>query len=279
MRYLRGFSVVLLVCFVVGGVFSPALAWQGRDPDVEQEIYDRLGAVDQAAVPIFKQATESLDARNYTDAKDGYEKVLALAPDFPDALRRLSYAEMQLNLIGAALEHAQRALEVAPSAIHKISLAEVLLASDQPANIAQAIALAKEGVVELPKDDKALQVLALAGYLGDDDVALKSASDTLLKLAPEAPNSHYYAGLSLAASEQWGEAEAELLKAKALGFPAEKIDQVLQDSGISEKAHARQATPWSVYLIVGVLAGLFIVMIVFFAFQRNKRRTPASAAK
>ena len=68
-----------------------------------------------------------MDSGDYQSAMSGYQQVLALAPKFPDALRRLSYKEAQLGLLDDALMYAQQAFDLDPSAINKINLAEKLV--------------------------------------------------------------------------------------------------------------------------------------------------------
>src|SRR5687767_11519801 len=83
-----------------------------RDAAGEQEVYDRLSAIDPDAVPLFKQATNEMDAGDLAAAEADYLAVLGLANEFPDALRRLSYVEIQLGNTDEAVEYARRAVAV-----------------------------------------------------------------------------------------------------------------------------------------------------------------------
>src|SRR5262249_20748176 len=100
-RHLLALCSGLLLCLLT----TPALAQSsgpgstqpGRNPAEEQAIYSRLAAINPAAVPLFQKATQALDSGDFTGAKADYQQVLALAPNFPDALRRLSYVLGELK--------------------------------------------------------------------------------------------------------------------------------------------------------------------------------------
>ncbi len=134
-------GLVLLVAWVAE---AAAQEPEGRDPAKEQEIYDRLAEIDPEAVPIFQEATRAMDAGDLAAAREGYEQVLVLAPDFPDALRRLSYVEAQLGDAESALGHAERAYAVDPSPWNQYALAQAMMATEDPAYVEDAFSHARD---------------------------------------------------------------------------------------------------------------------------------------
>lgn len=262
MHPLRKVVFCLLGCLLLAAVYFPVQAQQGRDPEFEQQVLERLGAINPQAVPFFEQATQSMDAGDLQAAKLGFERVLFLAPDFPDALRRLSYVEMQLGLIEDALAHAQKAYDLAPSVYNKSNLAWILVSTESPQNIARASILAKEALQEDPEDVHAYDVLMYAAVIQNDNDALRAACEALFRLVPEYPIPHVYYAAVMAEEGRWEKAEAELLKARELGVPAETIDQILADTGIARQALLYRSARWFGYIVAGWLLGMVSLFLL-----------------
>jgi Zn-dependent protease with chaperone function len=233
----------------------------GRDPDFEQEIHDRLAAIDPDAVPVFEKATEAADAGDLEAAKQGYERVLELAPDFPDALRRLSYTELSLGNVDASLERAERALAVSDSPYNHTALAAALLATEKSANEKAALDHAWTAVRALPGDEHANFALLEAGLVNDDMDAIRQSTKTLLEVVPDYPFPHYIAGLLAANDGRWILAERELLLAKELGMPADVIREALNDE-IAQQARQQRIIRTGIYTVVSWLTGLLVLFLV-----------------
>lgn len=231
-----------------------------RDPAFEQEIYDRLAAVDSDAVSIFQEATEASDAGDLETAEREYERVLELAPDFPDALRRLSYVELGLGDIDAAFEHAKRALAVDDSPYNHIALASALLAIQKPAHEREALAHARVAVEALPDDGHANAILLGAGAVNEDEAAVRQATEKLLQVWPDYPPAHYTAGILAANEGKWILAERELLLAQELGMPAEAVQEML-DNGITVQARQQRLIRIGIYSVVSWLVGLLVLFL------------------
>jgi tetratricopeptide (TPR) repeat protein len=212
-------ACALIVVAGVGSVLAqeatPEIPVLGsRDPIFEQAIYDKLDAINPEAVPLFKQATEALDANNLIEAQRLYKRVLELAPDFPDALRRLSYAESAFGNLDLALEYARRAYEVDPSPYNQIGVASVLILFEEDKKTEEALALAKKAANALPDDVEVNASLLEIGIVAEDTFAIRQATERLMVLAPEMPQSHFFAGLVAAEDGDWEKAEAEILLSK-----------------------------------------------------------------
>ena len=237
-----GFLVLLTAGSVFaqsGGPGSGPGSASSRDTAAEQLIYDRLAAINPAAVSVFKTATEAMDTGNNTAARAGYEQVLKLAPDFPDALRRLSYVLSRLNDDDGAVTAAQRAVKLDPSGFNLLALTQALLSRNTPADRVEALKQAKATADKLPNDPDVLFVLGFAGVENNDTATVQQASRQMLQISPNAPQTHFINGMGLALSEQWEMAEQELLLSKSLGMPADYIDKILAGGISSQAALAR----------------------------------------
>ena len=275
--------MIIIVCLLVTMVIIlSVVAQEGeqqgdpeRDPAFEQEIYDRLAEINPDAVPIFQEATRAMDASELTAAKRGYEQVLELAPDFPDALRRLSYVEQGLGNVEAGLQLARQAYAIQDSPYNRAALARALLFTKDPDDAAEALTHAWAAVQALPEDGDANLTLLLAGLATENLNAIRQAGTTLAQVMPAFPLGHYFAGLRAAEDGKWEQAEWELLLARELGMPAEDVQKAL-DAGIASQARLYRwlrrggyaVVAWPVGLTVLFLAGMLLSRLTLAAVHR-----------
>lgn len=258
----RTYAIVMMCLLLLAALTAVATAQEpeGRDRAEEQEIYDRLAEIDPEAVPIFQEATWAMDAGDLQGAREGYGQVLVLAPDFPDALRRLSYVEVQLGNAESALSHAERAYTVEPSPWNQYALAYAMLATEDPAHVADAFFHARDAAEALPDDLGPQYVLLFAAIQYEDTDSIRRASEALIRLVPEDPMGHYVAGLVAADDGRWEEAERKLLLAQELGMPAERVQEAL-DGGIRTQARMWRAIRWAGYALAAWLVGLILLTL------------------
>lgn len=263
--FITSFLMILMITLPVvaqGDDISSPIS--GRDLQVEQEIHKRLAALNPEAVPIFQAATQALDKDDLKTARQAYMQVLQLAPDFPDALRRLSYIELAENNIQAALETARQAFAADGSAYNHIALAQMLLATENPDHTKGALLHAQAAVAALPDDPEANLILLHAAMSNGDEPVIRQTLPKVLELAPDNPLSHYFAGLVAAHDGYWEEAQQELHLSQALGMPPQDV-QLALNSGIMSQAKLYGWARRGTYTIFGWLLGfpvLFLVGIV-----------------
>lgn len=249
--------IVLLTLLALSGcapeVAPPAP--RGRDMVFEGAVVERLKSINPAAVPVFQRATEAGDRLDLEAARAGYLETLALAPDFPDALRRLSAAESRLGQIEPAIAHARRAVAIDRSGYNLSALAEALSASKQSDAVKEALPLAQEGARLNPDDAFAQAILLQAAVAARDSKLIRQSDADLLRLAPEHPTARAVAGLLAAEDGDWERAESELLAARSLGMPAESIQEIL-DQGVTTQARLRRALRYGGLAILAWLAGI-----------------------
>ncbi len=255
------FLALLITCLFAGSGSAAQAQTPGRDDAFEQATYERLAKVNPDAVPIFQQATAALDADDFAAARRSFERVLVLAPDFPDALRRLSYAESALGDVQAGVQHARRARAVEDTPINQIAVARALLMTKEKNDANEAVTLAKAAMVAQPDDASGYEVLLIAGMATQDRDALRLASTRLIELSPDHPAAHYVAGLLAAEGSKWEQAEQELLLARDLGIPADVIQQAL-GSGIASQARLYRTLRYIAYTIGIWLVGMALLFIV-----------------
>lgn len=259
LRFWIGICITLLLVAPVSA--QEATPTPGRDPKLGQEIAARLAAINRDAVPLFEAATIAMDADNFEAAREGYLRVLELAPGFPDALRRLSYIEGYTGNVEAALKYARAAYDIDPSSFNKMALARALVATEDKDYAEEALRLAKEAAKELPDDADANLTLLYVAIAADDSAMIEVATQKLLVLVPSFPYVHYVAGLLAAQKGEWEKAEQELLLAQKLGMPAEDVQQALNDTGIAGQAALYRSLRWSAYAFVGWLIGFPVLFV------------------
>ncbi len=260
------FSITLLLgpLMILSGTHRAAAQLQeqgsGRDTQFEQEILDRLGAISPEAVPLFQQATQAMDAGQNAEAKSGYEKVLRLAPGFPDAERRLSYVESRLGNNESAVKHAQNAFDADPSSYNHLAIAEALLDRGTPADQQSAYVHAQAAVAALPDEFDANYALMWSAGLTHHVEEARQANAKILALDPKFAVGHYFAGLLAVEDQQWEKAEKELLLSQQLGMPAEAVEAAL-NTGIRSQARIYRTIRWGGYTLAGWLVGFFFLFL------------------
>ncbi len=265
MLYSKKLWLAILVCLSLALTFAPVAAQDEppeRDPAIEQEIYERLTAIDPDAVPLFQQATQAMDQGDYEAARQGYEQVLQLAPGFPDALRRLSYVAINLEDVEAGLLYARSAYQVQDSAINAAALAAALFATGEADNLNEALRLATAAAQEMPDDEYANAVFLSVALQANNLEAIRQASQNLARVSPEHPLPHYLLGLLAAREGKWEEAEREVLLSRKLGMPEEDVQEALQGMGISHQALLQRLKRWVVYVLVGWVGGMGVLFVV-----------------
>src|SRR5215468_1122861 len=120
-----------------------------RNAQVEGGIEQRLETVASDAVRSFQQATVALDKQDNVEAARLYKEVLARAPGFSPALRRLGFALAARGNLEEGLTYARQAVRSERSPENLISLANILampVRGQESSTEArtQALALSKE---------------------------------------------------------------------------------------------------------------------------------------
>ena len=232
-----------------------------RDPNLEQSLAQQLAQMNPSAVPIFQEATRSMDSGDYQKSVELYQQVISMAPNFSAAYRRLGYIELNLKNIDQAEQLSRKALGLEPNSYNQSSLALVLVQKNTPKDFQEAFNLASAAVKSLPDDEETnLALLISAAATNDIDIA-RQTDQHLLQIAPSDPLAHYFAGLLAANDGKWETAEAELLNSQTLGMPSETVQQAL-NSGISRNAMISRTLRWGGVATAFWLLGLGILFIV-----------------
>jgi Zn-dependent protease with chaperone function len=248
---------------------------RGRDPGLERKITARLAARSAEAVAAWRKATGALDARREREAEAGFREVLRLAPDFPDALRRLSYVVQGAD---EALALARRAHKLEDTPVNLSALIRALLRKVQSStgatHASEALALARQLVDREPDDPDAHTMMAEAAVTVQDRYLLERSVKALRRLAPDAMPTHYFAGIGAAMEEDWETAEEEIRRARQLGLPAEVADGILAriDDQTREWRYLKvigfTAAGWAAGLVLLLLLGLVLSRMTLSAVER-----------
>lgn len=236
-----------------------------RDPEFEQEVYERLARLDPEAVAFFKAATDAFDNERLEDAEKGFNKVLDMVGEFPDADRRLSYVEMRLDKPAEALRYAKRAYKNDSSPINQAALAGALVFTGDPTNFADALHNARNAALMDPEDVFVQHILLWVGITTENREAIRMSSARLMTLAPDFAPAFFFAGMIAGYDGDWDKAEELLVKSQELGFPEESVQSALDAlRELKEQDRLPGVARIGLYGLaawVGGLAALFLVGI------------------
>ncbi|HEX7666425.1 MAG TPA: hypothetical protein VF407_17990, partial [Polyangiaceae bacterium] len=211
-------SFVAVASFLaLGALALPVRADDGEKRDLvrEQHYEDRLGAIDPSLVPTFHTATTALDGRDLPTAKTGFATVIAKAPTFDPALRRLCVVESLLGENASAITHCRAAVAVERSPENESALATALISQKMPSSAQEheAMSLAREAALAKP-DEAYLQATLCEVAIREQDAATADGCSTkLLAIQPNQYVSHLYRAFALGMTGNLTGGEKELDRA------------------------------------------------------------------
>lgn len=257
---------LVLVLIALSFVIAAGSAQVARDQKKEQLICDKLAATTPAAVDTFKRGTAALDKSDFPQAAQLFREVLAQAPTFTPAMRRLAFSLTGLGQTDEGLKLLENAVQIDRSPENLISLAETLAFPGQnkegsPEQMVTALSLAKEATAKYNYSDDSSYATLTAQIALElrNDADFRQATDILVRKFPTQMVTHYFNAIRLAMDEKWIASEDEIKQAQRMGLPA-KAAQGFLDSGV----HTR-ALEWRwAYGIAGLLAAWACGLIVLF---------------
>jgi Zn-dependent protease with chaperone function len=244
----------LVLAFLLS--FLGAIAQAQRDPEAEAAIAKQLAEIAPDAVASFQKATAAMDAGDRASAEAAFREALALAPDFPPALRRLSYVIEDRN---QSLELARRAYALERHPYNLSAIVQSLLRFEDPVKVREVGDLAWRLFEERPEDADSLALVATAASRQGNETLFRRAAGALRRVAPDEVPTHYFTAVEAASDGDWQRAEREIERAKALGFPEEEAEAFLEGTGIRSRARAWQYARYAGYAWIAWALGLAVL--------------------
>jgi hypothetical protein len=234
-----------------------------RDTPKEHEMELQLGKISPESVEIFKQATAALDQRDYAKASELYAQVLAKAPDFDPALRRMGSAlielgqrEKGLSLISTALSH-----ERSSDNLLSLAYARGIPSKGTPSEEDKraSLLLAKEAF-QKSGDIDALLIHADMALRTGNSTEINEAVQTLRTKHPELMATHYFGAVKAAIDEEWVLAENEIKRAEKLGLQTRVVDNFLA-SGVHRQVLIQRWTFYAICLPIAWVLGMVLIYV------------------
>jgi tetratricopeptide (TPR) repeat protein len=272
-----------LVCLTISLLMLAAIAPTTLAQDTqrnmgkEAEIWKELDSISPKSVETFKRATEAMDKGDPTEATRLYSEVMAKAPNWDVANRRLGFSLLQSGQTKEGLALLQKALTLKRSPENLISLAQMLAypgpnIQGSTKDKEQALILAKEASVRRT-DQSDVSYPALVAQLALDlnDVPdFRVATNELVSRHQDLMVTHYFNAILTASDSEWSTAKQEIERAGQMGLPPEVVEQFLVETGIRTRA-----TAWHYAYIAGfvVLAWALGLALLFFIGGILSKRT------
>src|SRR5262245_27780990 len=239
-----------------------------RNAQVERGIEQQLETVAPDAVRSFQQATVALDKQDNVEAARLYKEVLARAPGFSAALRRLGFSLAAVGSLEEARAYARQAVSSERSPENLISLAQILampVRGQESSTEArtQALALSKEASALRHDDNDSSYVIftaqmALSLQMTND---FRTAVGQLADKYPREMPTHYFKAILAAVDEDWILAEAEIRQAQKLGLADAAVERFLA-SGVRLRANIRHGLGYAVYAVSAWVLGLLLLFMI-----------------
>jgi len=260
---------LLLIAPCAGAGAAPFPTLQAERAALDVRLAAGLAAHGPEAVALFKQAVAAGERNDDRQERDLYARLAGLVPDFTPALRRQAGCELQLGHHPQAVLLARRAVELEPNADNLESLAMILATGDgatsAPApDVQEAVSLARRAVALAPDSLYAEVALSHVAVVSHDETLLSEASDSLIRLAPDEPQGHFYRAVAQALRGDLSVAEDTLETARGKGLAERQAAPLL---------HAiRDARPWYVRILpplvwtLGIWLGSLLLLLLLGTF-------------
>jgi tetratricopeptide (TPR) repeat protein len=259
----------ILIC-VATIVFSAAASSFAGHTTAADSVHDKgierqLALIAPHAVPPFQEATRALASGDAVEAARLYDQVLAEAPSFSPAMRRLGEALVAAGQRERGLGLLTRAVAQERSPENLYTLASALAypaGGKQPSTTdrERALALAKEAVAQPGQredSDYAALVAATAASM-QRWTDFRAAVTTLRAGYPDDVRTHYCSAILAAVDEDWIAAEREIHMAERLGLPHEAVAAFL-DSGVGMWARVWRSVHVALYALTAWAVGLLLL--------------------
>jgi Zn-dependent protease with chaperone function len=208
-----GCVVVVGCAWATAAAAAPARADAERDFDAK--IRAELEAMAPAVLPAWDDANAARLRNDPAAAAEGYRRVIAAAPAFDSAHRRLCSVLRQQH--EEAVRECREAMRLRDGATNGTVLA-LTLAEGAPPEKDEAKRLASSYVA---RTDSAVE-LETIGEIAlklDDAGLLAAVTPRLLQADPGGLIANYFGFIDAAGHERWGEARTRLDRAHAAGLP------------------------------------------------------------
>lgn len=264
--------ILLILCY------TQLPAQTGRDTPQERGYVARLAKMDSSVVETFNSATAALDAENYMLADSLFSIVCQTVPAYDVAHRRLAIAKIRLGKPeeGYALCEKAVAIERSADNLYVYAYALLLPIDKQPVpdiNLNKAMQLLNEGEQLPGADDFEYKMLFAQIILQKENKeSFVALAKKLTEKYPDQAGAHYYAAIAAAWSEEWKEAEKEILLAKDHGYP-EAETQAFLDSGVYENAHKTNYTMLFLWIVIAWIAGMSLLCLLGILLSNYTLRT------
>jgi tetratricopeptide (TPR) repeat protein len=200
---MRRFMVLVVATAALLTAAPLAAQPQSRNASRERRIEEALASVSPASLPAFRRATEAMDAGKPAEAEPLYKEVLAAAPAFTPAMRRLGYVLIAVGRDDEGLVLLQQAVQIDRSPENLISLAtrlahradgKTMRSADERRT---ALSLAKEAArTNRESDDESFHATVAQLALGlDDSRSFREAVDALTTRHPQKLATHYFSAI------------------------------------------------------------------------------------
>lgn len=265
--------------------------------DQELAAYDRgvlaeVQRIAPRAVEDARVAGDAYRAGRWSDAIAGYERVLAAAPGFPHALRRICTARHALGDRAAALPLCRQAVARSATADNQMALARALATvpagavEPSAADRAEAVRLAGVALSSSATDTARAQAACLVATATDDVSLLRRCADQLGQVAPGEAMTEYFLALASGSDGALGDARAHLRRAAAAGLDAKVVAGLEAAIDAAEPPHVRYGIPalkvgavWLAGLLLLVSAGVLLSRATLGAAARLARAAHGTTSR
>ncbi|HKA86023.1 MAG TPA: hypothetical protein VKE22_00105, partial [Haliangiales bacterium] len=190
---------------------------EDREREYDAKLRTELEAMAPAAVPLWDAASAARERKDLDAAVEAFRGVIAAAPKFDAAHRRLCRVENAQGHRADAVPECREAMRLADNAANGSALAFVLVdgsadEKDEARRLASSWAPRAAAEAEL-------ELICQVALQVDDGDTFDTCARRLLDADPGGVAANYFGFIDSFARERWGEARTRLDRARVAGLP------------------------------------------------------------
>jgi Zn-dependent protease with chaperone function len=257
-------AIAMLLAVVAAVDAAPSDRALRASEAFERNVLAELERIAPGAVPDARAAGEAYHAERWDEAIAGYERVLAAAPAFPHALRRICNAKLEQGDRAAALPRCREAVARGGTPVDEMALAHGLARSTPSSAATQAdeaeAARRARAALARSTDDATQAALACdVAMMSDDAALLRSCADQLGRLAPGEAGTELFLAIAEGNDGRLRSARAHLARGAAAGLPPKLVAALGKSFDDAEPAYVRWGLP-ALWIGGAWVAGLVLLL-------------------
>ncbi|MCE9579595.1 MAG: M48 family metalloprotease [Deltaproteobacteria bacterium] len=274
--------VVMVLIAVAVALATVRSARAETKQEIDQRLRAQLEREHPEALPDWDLASAAFERGELERSVTAFQAVIARAPTFDAAFRRMSGPLGALGRIAEARAACETAVKLDDTPLNRAALAEVLLQDRDPTVQRHGQDMARRAAIAAPTDAYIGSIECHAYVVISQPVLFHRCTDQLIAMAPDDPQANLLAAMAAADSGRTDEALRYLARGRE-ALPPGKYQELRDAIESTRTQHGAPGWIWTgLWVLLGWAAGLLLLFVaggvLSFITLRSVERTATAAA-